>query len=135
MFLSNNTPVGMDGLSMFGDGPFTFAIALVYGSTYEVRAATRSTFICDVARGRGTISSANVIDVAVTCTPAPITCGGYFPGNCIVDDITGLLSGECWSVEGWSAAPSCFCQAGSAPNPPLISATSGPTIDSSWCSI
>lgn len=133
MLLWNNTP-GTDGLNLFADGPFTFALALVDGSTYAVTVATRTTITCAVANGSGTISGANVTDVTVTCTPAPITCGGYFSGSCVVDDLTGLLTGECWSVETCMIAPSCFCPVG-VPSYPLSGTFCGPTVDSSWCSI
>lgn len=60
-----------------------------------------------VANGSGTIASADVTNVAVTC--APVSCGGFFPGRCVLNELTGLLTGECWSVDFCLTVPSCFC--------------------------
>jgi len=86
---------GGDDLSLSADGPFTFGTPLADGSTYagSVLAQPQGQ-TCTVANGNGTISSANVTDVTVTCTP--IVCAGWFTGYCMVDDRTGLLTGECW---------------------------------------
>ena len=54
-----------------GNGAFTFLFPrLVSGNTYEVRVKTQPTNppqVCTVANGAGTIGSANVTDVTVTC--------------------------------------------------------------------
>jgi hypothetical protein len=99
--LQNN---GADDLSLSADGPFTFATALADGSAYAVTVLTQPgpTF-CTVASGSGTIVGADVIDVTVTC--APISCGGIWSGNCVVNELTGLLTGDCWSVD------TCFTRA------------------------
>jgi hypothetical protein len=127
--LQNN---GADDLSLSADGPFTFATALADGSAYAVTVLTQPgpTF-CTVASGSGTIAGADVADVTVTCIP--ISCGGFWGGYCVVNELTGLLTGDCWSVESCFTSPSCFCQGG-APSYPLSGTFCGPIVDSTWCS-
>jgi hypothetical protein len=58
-----------DDLSVTSDGSFTFATALASGAAYNVTVKTDpSGQSCSVANGSGTIASANVTNVAVTCT-------------------------------------------------------------------
>jgi hypothetical protein len=57
-----------DDLVRNANGAFTFATALASGSPYAVTVSVQPAFqICMVANGSGTIASANVINVAVTC--------------------------------------------------------------------
>jgi len=63
---------GGDNRPISGNGPFTFSTALLNGATYNVTVQTQPTGQgCTVANGSGTISGANVTDVAVTCTAPP----------------------------------------------------------------
>jgi hypothetical protein len=129
--LQNN---GTDDLRLSADGPFTFATALADGSVYAVTVLTQPaapTLLCTVANGSSTIAGADVTNVTVTC--APISCGGFSSGTCVVNDVTGLLTGDCWSVETCFTAPSCYCQAGT-PTYPLSGTFCGPIVDSTWCS-
>ena len=58
-----------DDLSVTANGSFTFATALASGAAYNVTVKTSpSGQSCSVANGSGTVASANVTDVAVTCT-------------------------------------------------------------------
>jgi len=51
-------------------------------------------------------------------------------GYCIVDDVTGLLTGQCMGL--WCfAGPTPDCQG--SPNPPLVDAYCGPTVDNTLC--
>ena len=62
---------GGDNLSVSANGPFTFATALASGAAYSVTVKTNpSGQTCTVASGSGTIASANVTNVAVSCTSA-----------------------------------------------------------------
>jgi hypothetical protein len=63
-------------------GSFTFATALAGGSAYSVTVKTNpSGQSCTVASGSGTVGSANVTSVAVTCTTVPsYTVGGTVSG-------------------------------------------------------
>ncbi|HEY8517316.1 MAG TPA: Calx-beta domain-containing protein [Candidatus Binatia bacterium] len=57
------------------DGPFTLPYDFLEGASYQVRVATQPTSplqVCSVTNGSGTVGTANVVDVVVTCdTPAP----------------------------------------------------------------
>ena len=62
---------GGDNLSISANGPFTFAAALASGASYNVTVKTNpSGQTCTVSSGSGTIGSANITNVAVTCTAA-----------------------------------------------------------------
>jgi len=57
-----------DTLAIAANGPFTFAKKLANGSTYSVRVATQPTAqTCRVTNGNGTISNADVTNIAVSC--------------------------------------------------------------------
>jgi hypothetical protein len=59
---------GGDNLSVTANGPFTFATSLASGSAYSVTVGTNpSGQTCTVSNGSGTIGSANVTSVAVSC--------------------------------------------------------------------
>ena len=60
---------GGDNLSVSANGSFTFATQLAGGAAYSVTVKTNPTGqSCSVANGSGTVGSANVTNVAVTCT-------------------------------------------------------------------
>ena len=73
---------GGDNLSLSAAGPFTFATALATGAAYSVTVKTNPTGqTCTVASGSGTIASANITNVAVSCTTATTyTVGGTVSG-------------------------------------------------------
>ena len=59
---------GGDNLSLSASGSFTFATPLAAGTAYSVTVATNpSGQTCTVTNGSGTIASANVTNVAVSC--------------------------------------------------------------------
>ena len=59
---------GGDNLSVNANGSFTFATAVASGAAYSVTVqANPSGQACSVANGSGTMGSANVTNVAVTC--------------------------------------------------------------------
>ena len=60
---------GGDDLSVSSNGAFTFATTLPTGAAYNVTVKTNpSGQSCSVSGGTGTVASANVTSVAVTCT-------------------------------------------------------------------
>ena len=60
---------GGDDRSVSASGAFTFATALATGSAYNVTVKTNPAGqSCSVANGSGTVGSANITNVAVTCT-------------------------------------------------------------------
>ena len=67
---------------MTANGSFTFATQLPGGAAYAVTVKTNpSGQTCTVASGSGTIASANVTNVAVTCTTSG---GGGVPGETVI---------------------------------------------------
>src|SRR5499427_7438289 len=65
---------GGDTLNVSANGAFTFATALVGGTGYSVTVKTNPTGqTCSVSNGSGTIGSANVTNVTVTCTASTTT--------------------------------------------------------------
>lgn len=67
-----------DNLPVPANGSFTFPRTAVTGQPYEISVATQPTHpdqICTVEHGKGTISVANVTDIAVHCTTAVIPSG------------------------------------------------------------
>ena len=69
LVLQNN---GADALTRTANGAFTFATPLQYGATYAVTVRTNPTGqTCTVTNGTGTINTANVTNISVTCTNLP----------------------------------------------------------------
>ena len=73
---------GGDDLSVSANGSFTFATKLASGAAYAVTVKTNpSGQTCSVSNGSGTIGSANVTNVSVTCTSVPTySVGGSVSG-------------------------------------------------------
>ena len=71
-----------DDLTLLANGPFTFATPLVSGTAYRVTVkASPSGQACTVSNGSGTVGSANVTNVTVTCANvATYTVGGTVSG-------------------------------------------------------
>jgi 6-phosphogluconolactonase (cycloisomerase 2 family) len=71
---------GGDNLSITGNGAFTFATPLASGKAYAVTVLTQPsspTQTCTVANGSGTTASANVTNVAVTCSGGTASVGKF----------------------------------------------------------
>ena len=65
---------GGDDLSVAGNGPFTFATPVASGGAYNVTVKSNpSGQTCTVSGGAGTVASANVTSVAVTCATSTAT--------------------------------------------------------------
>ena len=73
---------GGDDLSVTANGSFTFATSLAGGAGYSVTVKTNpSGQSCTVSNGSGTVGSANVTNVAVSCTnAASYSVGGTVSG-------------------------------------------------------
>lgn len=78
---------GEDELQITTDGPFTFQTAVADGGTYNVTIKSQpSGGFCTIENGSGTVTGANVSNVAVTCDATPTyTVGGTISG------LTGTL--------------------------------------------
>lgn len=72
---------GTNSLSVTANGSFTFTTALASGATYSVTVGTQPTGeTCTITNGSGTVGSANVTNVAVSCTANKYTIGGTVSG-------------------------------------------------------
>lgn len=77
---------GASSLPVNANGSFTFTNALVNGNTYAIVVGTQPSApaqTCTVSNDSGTIASANVTNVAVSCvtpTPVPYSVGGSVSG-------------------------------------------------------
>jgi len=71
----NGLVIGLSGEQLAPtNGEFTFPTELLDGWEYDVRIVTQPDSprqVCTVANGQGTIASANVTDVAISCVDAP----------------------------------------------------------------
>jgi 6-phosphogluconolactonase (cycloisomerase 2 family) len=80
LVLANNAG---DILPIASNGIFNFSNRAAAGATYAVTVFTQPTNpsqVCTVANGTGTVASANVITVAVTCTSNLYSVGGTLTG-------------------------------------------------------
>jgi hypothetical protein len=74
---------GTSNLSVSGNGAFTFTTRVASGAAYAVTVLTNPTVpsqTCVVGNGAGSIGSANVTNVTVTCTSSSFTVGGTVAG-------------------------------------------------------
>ncbi len=72
---------GGDNLAVAANGTFAFATSLANGAQYAVTVGTQPTGqTCTVSSGTGTISGANVTNVAVSCSAKKYTIGGSVSG-------------------------------------------------------
>jgi hypothetical protein len=71
---------GSDALTVNASGPFTFATPVVSGGTYRVTVNGGGVFNCTVSNGSGTVGTANVTNVAVSCQVSTYTIGGTVAG-------------------------------------------------------
>jgi len=80
LVLQNN---GADDLTITADGNFTFATAVASGRPYNVtvsRQPTSPAQQCDVQNPSGTVTTANVTNVQITCVTTEFTIGGTVSG-------------------------------------------------------
>ena len=111
---------GGDNLSVTANGSFTFATSLASGAAYSVTVKTNpSGQTCTVSNGSGTIGSANVTNVAVSCAAntatsasddfnradgglganwTAITDGGMAIASQQVTGTVGVLTGDMWTA-------------------------------------
>ena len=76
--LANN---GQDPVTLGADGAFTFATPVAYDGSYAVTVATQpANATCTVSGGRGAGVTANILNVAVTCSNNTYTIGGMVSG-------------------------------------------------------
>src|SRR5512140_3294130 len=73
---------GGDDLAVTGNGAFTFATILPSGSSYSVTVLQQPYYpeTCVVENGTGIVTSGDITNVAVTCTPQMLPVGGAVLG-------------------------------------------------------
>ncbi|HMH19141.1 MAG TPA: NHL repeat-containing protein [Burkholderiales bacterium] len=85
--LQNN---GGNDLSLSANSAFAFTTTTVTGSNYRVTVlAQPAGQTCAVANGAGTVSGANVTDVAVTCSSSPASLA-LFAGDVAAGNVNGV---------------------------------------------
>jgi hypothetical protein len=75
---------GGDDLHVSADGAFAFATAVTSGTAYAVTIAAQPTLPtqnCTVVHDSGTVGTANVTDVAVSCVSVPLTLTSSVPAS------------------------------------------------------
>ena len=76
--LANN---GQDPVTLGADGAFTFAMPVAYNGSYAVTVATQpADAACTVSGSHGAGVTANISNVAVTCSEDTYTIGGMVSG-------------------------------------------------------
>jgi hypothetical protein len=102
---------GGDNLSVAANGSFTFATALATGAAYNVTVSSSPAGqSCTVSNAAGTIGSANVTNVTVTCASSP-------PATTVSDNFNranGPLGGNWTDVSDGGLAISSNAAAGTA---------------------
>ena len=112
LVLRNN---GGDDLAVGTDGAFSFATSLPTGASYSVTVAGQPTGpsqTCTVSNGSGTVGSADVTTVVVTCLTNPT------PRYTIGGTVTGL-SGTGLVLRNNGADDLAVTTSGGSPSPPL----------------
>ena len=111
---------GGDDLSVSASGPFTFGTALTSGSAYSVTVKTNPAGqTCSVANGSGTVGSAGVTNVAVTCTT---NAAGSVSDN--FNRANGPL-GANWTTVSGTGAPQIVSNALRSEPPARLAAPTG----------
>jgi hypothetical protein len=74
---------GSETLAISANGTFTFTTAMASGAAYDVSVSSQPSSpsqTCAITRGTGTLTTADVTDVAVACTTNHFTVGGSVIG-------------------------------------------------------
>lgn len=100
LVLQNN---GGDDLTIAADGAFGFATPVLAGDDYHVTVLTQPrnpSQSCTVANGSGTVASADVTDIAVTCATGNFTIGGTVSGLAGAGLVLQNNGGDALTVNG-----------------------------------
>lgn len=127
LVLQNN---GGDNLSISANGSFSFATSLADLSAYSVTVSTQPSSpsqTCAVSSGSGTIASANVTGVSVTCTTNTYTIGGTVSGLSGSGLVLQNNSGDDLNVSGGSFTFSTSIASGNTYSVTVLTQPSSPT--------
>ena len=131
--LRNN---GGDNLAVSLDGAFTFATSIASGSPYSVSVFAQPSSpsqTCSVTNGAGTVTNANITNVAVNCVTNTFTVGGTVTGLTGSGLILQNNGGDNLAVSGAGAFTFATAIAsGSAYN---VSVFAQPSSPSQTCSV
>lgn len=107
--LQNNSG---DNLSVAANGSFTFATGLANATAYSVTVLTQpATRNCVITNGTGTISSANVTNITVTCTGnanGPLVSGSIINTLTLSGGVTTFAGAPCAANTAGCAGPSGY---------------------------
>jgi hypothetical protein len=90
-----------DDLAIASDGAFTFATPVASGLNYAVTVKTQPgnpAQTCTVGSGGGTISNANITNVAITCMTPVVACGSS--NGVVVQHASNVTADETWAGAG-----------------------------------
>lgn len=107
VILQNN---GADNLSLTTNGSFNFGTSIIDGSTYSVTVSSQPTNKnCVITNPSGTISSANVSNITITCTG---NANGALVSGTIINPLT--LTGGVTTFTGSPCAANSSCGGGTS---------------------
>jgi hypothetical protein len=90
-----------DDLAIAGNGGFTFATPVASGLNYAVTVKTQPgnpVQTCTLGSGGGTVSNANITNVAVRCTTPVVACGTA--NGVVVQHANNVTADETWAGAG-----------------------------------
>jgi subtilisin family serine protease len=132
LVLRNN---GGNNLAIAANGSFTFTTPIASGATYSVAVLTHPTGPnqnCVVANGSGTVGSANVTNVSVTCTNS-FSIGGTVSGLVGVGMVLQNNGGDNLSISANGAFTFATTLPASATY--LVTVSTQPTAPSQTCTV
>ncbi|MEO7430445.1 MAG: hypothetical protein ABIR62_00060 [Dokdonella sp.] len=127
---------GGSNLSISANGSFTFTGGLVTGSPYVVTVGTQPASpaqVCTVSNGSGAIGSANVTNVAVSCSTTTYTVGGTVSGLAGAGLTLQLNGGSTLPVSANGTFTFSGALAGGSPY--TVTVSTQPTAPSQVCTV
>jgi len=132
--LQNN---GGDNDTLSANGTFAFATPLATGAAFDVTIQMQPgapAQTCTVMGGTGTVASANVLSVAVTCVTTTFTVGGTITGLAAGDSLTLEDNGVDNLIRG-SNGSFTFAMPVSSGSPYVVTVLSQPTAVAQTCTV